>query len=256
MEVYTGIDWSESKHDVAFLNKAGAVLGQLIIAHTPDGFQQFDATRQKLGVAAEECLVGLETSHNLLIDFLWARGYNRVYVIRPNVTKSCRGRYRQSGAYTDQSAAYLIANLLRTDKHRLQPWHPDLPLTRHMRAMVSLLLHLTRSNVRLTNRLQAVLLRYYPAVVGVFSKLNQPITLELIRAYPTPQAAAALSFEQFRTFARQRRYTQLKKLPGCFARLQTPQPQAAPEIVHLRGLRLVAGSWHVARSWLAGQVWR
>jgi len=149
------------------------------------------------------------------------------------VAKSCRGRYRQSGAYTDESAAYLLANLLRTDKHRLQPWHPDLPLTRHMRAKVSLLLHLTRSNVRLTNRLRAVLLRYYPAVIGVFSKLNIPVTLELIRAYATPQAAAALSFEEFRAFARQRRYTQVKKLPGCFARLQAPQPEAAPEIVHI-----------------------
>jgi transposase len=233
MEVYTGIDWSESKHDVAFLNQAGAVLGRLIIPHTPDGFQQFDTTRQKLGVATEECVVGLETSHNLLIDYLWARGYERVYVIPPNVTKSCRGRYRQSGAYTDQSAAYLIANLLRTDRHRFQPWHPDLPLTRHMRAKVSLLLHLTRSKVRLTNRLRAVLLRYYPAVVGVFSKLNQPVTLELIRTYPTPQAAAALSFEEFRAFARQHHYTQPKKLPGCYARLQTPQPEAAPEIVHI-----------------------
>lgn len=233
MEVYTGIDWSESKHDVAFMNEAGAILAQITIPHTPDGFQRLDATRQKLDVAADECLVGLETSHNLLIDFLWARGYTQVYVIPPNVTKSCRGRYRQSGAYTDQSAAYLLANLLRTDKHRLQPWHPDLPLTRHMRAKVSLLLHLTRNNVRLSNRLRAVLLRYYPAPVQVFSKLNIPITLEFVRAYPTPQAAAALSFEQFRAFARQHRYTQLKKLPGCFARLQAPQPEAALEVVHI-----------------------
>lgn len=69
MEVYTGIDWSESKHDVAFMNEAGAILAQITIPHTPDGFQRLDATRQKLDVAADECLVGLETSHNLLIDF-------------------------------------------------------------------------------------------------------------------------------------------------------------------------------------------
>jgi len=83
MEVYTGIDWSESKHAVAFMNEAGAILAQITIPHTPDGFQRLDATRQKLDVAADECLVGLETSHNLLIDFLWARGYTQVYVIPP-----------------------------------------------------------------------------------------------------------------------------------------------------------------------------
>lgn len=63
--------------------------------------------------------------------------------------------------------------------------------------------------------------------------MRTPIKLELIRAYPTPQAAVALSFEEFRAFARRRRYAQLKKLPGCFARLQTPQPEAAPEIVRI-----------------------
>jgi hypothetical protein len=55
---------------------------------------------------------------------------------------------------------------------------------------VDLLLHLVRSDVRLVDRLRAVLLRYYPAVVGVLSKLNISITLELIRAYPTPRQAA------------------------------------------------------------------
>lgn len=233
MEVYIGIDWSESKHDVMFMNEAAAVLALFTIPHSPDGFHKLDATCRQQGFHVDDCLIGLETAHNLLIDFLWARGYTQVYVIPPSVTKSQRKRYRQSGAYTDVDDAYLLADLLRTDKHRLQPWRPDLPLTRHMRAKVSLLLHLTRSNLRLTNRLRAVLLRYYPGIVGVFSKLHIPITLEFIRAYPTPQAAAALSFDEFRTFARQHRYTQLKKLPGCFARLQTAQPQAAPEIVHI-----------------------
>lgn len=233
MQVYIGIDWSESKHDVIFVNPAAAVVAQFTIPHTPEGFERFDATRRELGLHVDECLVGLETAHNLLIDFLWARRYTEVYVIPPAVTKSQRKRYRQSGAYTDVDDAYLIADLLRTDAHRLQPWRPDLPLTREMRAKVSLLLHLTRSKVRLTNRLRAVLLRYYPVMLGVFSKLNYPIALAFIRAYPTPEAAAGLSFKEFRAFAKQHRHTRPRKLAGSFARLQTPQPEAAPEVVHI-----------------------
>jgi len=42
-----------------------------------DGFLQLDAARQQLQVMPEECLVCLETAHNLLIDFLWSRGYVR-----------------------------------------------------------------------------------------------------------------------------------------------------------------------------------
>jgi transposase len=233
MQVYIGIDWSESKHDVMFMNEAAASVAQFTIPHTAEGFSRFDGARQDLGLTVDECLVGLETAHNLLIDFLWARGYTRVYVIPPSVTKSQRKKYKQSGAHTDIDDAYLLADLLRTDKHRLQPWRPDLPLTREMGAKVSLHLHLTRSKVRLTNRLRAVLLRYYPAAIGVFSKLNNPISLAFISAYPTPQAATGLTFEEFRAFAKCHYHTQPRKLTKSFARLQTRQPRAAPEVVHI-----------------------
>ncbi len=231
MEVYTGIDWSENKHDVLFMNESGAVVAYLVIPHTPDGFRKFDDARKKLGFSTAECLVGLETAHNLIIDFLWSRNYSQVYVIPPNVVKSCQGRYRQSGAYTDKSSALLLADLLRTDRQRLQPWRPDLPLTQQMRAKISFLLYLTRSAVRLSNRLRAVLLRYYPAAVDVFSSLDGVVTLEFIRAYPTPQAAATLSRDDFEVFARRHGYIQTKYLPACFARLQTPQPEASPAVV-------------------------
>ena len=35
MQVYIGIDWSEQKHDVVFMNKAGATLAQFEIPHIP-----------------------------------------------------------------------------------------------------------------------------------------------------------------------------------------------------------------------------
>ena len=34
MQVYIGIDWSQSKHDVAFMNEAGVVVIQESIAHS------------------------------------------------------------------------------------------------------------------------------------------------------------------------------------------------------------------------------
>lgn len=231
MQIYIGIDWSEDKHDVVFMNAAGAPIARLTIPHTPEGFLKLEATRERLGVSPTDCLVGLETAHNLLIDFLWARGYTRVYVIPPNVVKSTRGRYRQSGARTDQSDALLLADLLRTDRARLQPWHPDSLLTRQMRAKVSLLSHLTRNKVRLSNRLRAVLLRYYPAALEVFSDVSTQIGLEFIRACPTPQAAAALTWAEFEAFAQQQRYTKPGKLPACFARLQQDRPEASLETV-------------------------
>jgi len=231
MEVYIGIDWSENKYDICFMNQAGASIAEQMMPANTDGFLHMDARRRSLGVAPEACLVGLETAHNLMIDFLWAYAYQRIYIVPPNMVKANRGRQGQSGARTDPSDAWLIADILRTDHPRLAPWYPDSLLTRQMRAKVSLILHLTRQTTRLSNRLRAVLLRYYPAATQVFSSLRTQIALQFIRTYPTPQAAAALTWAEFQAFAQQHGYRRPKKLPGRFARLQGDFPQASPETV-------------------------
>jgi transposase len=178
MNVYLGIDWSQLKHDLCWMNEAGVVEAQQSILHSVDGFAKLDDARQRLGISPVDCLVGIETAHSLLIDFLWARGYTQVYVLPPGMINSTRGRacphpvgVRQSGAKSDTSDARIIADVLRTDRARLMAWHPDGELVQQMRAKTGLLLYLKRNIVRLapgcrgwTNRLRAVLLRYYPAV--------------------------------------------------------------------------------------------
>ena len=63
MRVYMGIDCSQNKHDIVFLNQASAVIAQLTVPHTQDGFLKLNEARKRLGIAAGECVVGLETAH-------------------------------------------------------------------------------------------------------------------------------------------------------------------------------------------------
>jgi transposase len=241
MTVYLGIDWSQVKHDAVFLrqvprsrlNEAGAALAQFTLSHRPEGFLQLDATRQQLGVEVPECLVGLETAHNLLVDFLWDRGYRQVYVLPPKMVQRSRERYRQSGARSDLSDAFVIADVLRTSRGRLQPWFPDSLLSRQIRAKVSFIQHLTHTAVRLSNRLQAVLSRYYPLALQVLSEPTTQIGLHFIQCYPTPQEAAELTLETFRDFARQYRYTRRDGLVRSFSHLQASYPEASPETAQI-----------------------
>jgi transposase len=231
MRVYIGIDWSENKHDIVFMNEAGVAIARLTITHTVEGFLELETACAALDVAPADCLVVLETAHNLLIDFLWSRQYSQVYVIPPSVVKANRGRQGQSGARTDADDAFLLADILRTDRGRLQPWHPDRLLTRQIGAQVSLIAHLTRDVVRSSNRLRAVLLRYYPAALHVFSSVQTQIALAFIQAYPTPQAAAALTFADFQHFTAEQGYSRPARVRANFARLQGSYPQAAPDTV-------------------------
>ena len=244
MQVYIGIDWSENEHEVVWLNEHGRIIDHFSMAHRPDGFIKLEQARHRWGLTAAACAVALETAHNLLVDFLWAWGYQQLYVIPPSVIKSNRGRFTSSGARDDQRDGHLIAEVLRTDGGRLQPWSPDRPLTRQIRAKVSLIHYLTKQKVRCANRLRTVLLRYYPAALQVFQQWSSQISLAFMQQYPTPQAAADLTWPDFEAFGRSHRYA-ATRLPACFARLKQPQPQASSGTV---------AAYQAETAWLAGSL--
>ncbi len=232
MQVYIGIDWSEEKHDIVFMNQAGADLACLCVPHKLEGFVQFDAMRRKLGLATDECLIGIETAHSLLMDYLLEQSYQNLYVLPPHQVHDNQGRFRQSGAKDDPADARLIADILRTDRGRLHVWTPDSLPIRQMRNQVSWIIQLTSEVERLSNRLRAVLLRYYPAALEVFSTgLTTQIAPEFIRAYPNPQAAKDLSWPEFEEFAKQHRYPNPKQLAKNYARLQADYPRSSPDTV-------------------------
>jgi transposase len=230
MKVYIGIDWSENKHDVCFLDKMGEVLLVQEIAHTIAGFRQLDQARETLGVRRQEVIIGLETAHNLLVDYLWEQGYEQIYVLPPAVVQSARKRYRQSGAKDDAWDAHLIANLLRTDQQCYTPWQPDQPLTRQIRAEVRFAQQLGQEMVRDGNRLRSLVLRYYPAALDAFPHLDSLVCLAFLQAYPTLSQAQALSFEQLKVFLREHHHTQVRSWPTIYAGLHSDHPQSNPEL--------------------------
>lgn len=118
MTVYIGIDWSRKQHDIVITDESGKRISSGVLGQSQAGFGKLEQMCEQMQVRRAECRVGLETAHTLLIDYLWQQGYEQVFVIHPNIVNRSRERYRQSGAYTDQSDAYVISDLLRTDGHR------------------------------------------------------------------------------------------------------------------------------------------
>lgn len=225
MEILIGIDWSQDYHHVCIMNSGGAQVAVFQMTHSSTGFEQLTAEVAKLDLAPSSCLVGLETAHNLLVDYLWAHDF-QVYVVAPTIVKSSRGRFGSSGARTDFSDALLLADILRTDRERLVPWKPDGPLVMQMRAKLSLINSLTKSITRYSNRLRAVLLRYYPQIPHMFRDLTTQSCLRFLMAYPTPTEACHLTFDQFSAFFKLQGYTQPYRLPALHATLHTPSPKA------------------------------
>lgn len=234
MSVYIGMDWSERKHDVVFLNEAGAEIGYVCIPHSLEGFVMLERQRAKLGLWVDECLVGIETAHSLLLDHLIGQHY-AVYVLPPNQVRANQGRFRQSGARDDPTDARLIAEIVRTDRGRLRPWQPDCFLTQQLRVRVRWVLELNHQIQRLANQLRALLLRYYPLALGVFrSGLTSQIAPAFIESYPDAQSAQDLSLAEFQAFAKKHHYPQPERLSACYARLQAQDyPPTPPDVALL-----------------------
>ena len=232
MKILIGIDWSQKHHDVRIHNERGACLAQFQVGHTLAGFQKLTNEIAKVNPNPQDCLVAIETAENQLVDFLWSQQY-RLYVLAPNRVKGSRGRQRASRARTDDSDAALLADILRTDRRRLIAWQPDGAETRQMRHLLSFIDDLTVSIVRYSNRLRAVLQRYYPQPLTAFSGLRVPLCLHFLISYPTPEAASQLSFTDFKAFSRQHGDRRPDYDSRRFAQLQSSAPPADENLVPL-----------------------
>lgn len=228
--LYIGIDWSEDKHDICILNQAGAILKEFTISQTPQGQASLDQEIASFGLAADQCLVGLETAHNLVMDFLETRPYTP-YVIPPNQVASSRGRFSSSGRRNDRSDAHLLADMLRTDRHRFAPWRADGVKVNQMKANLRLIDDLTESITRYNNRLRAALLRAYPLALGLFNDLVTQIALQFLIEYPQQAIAQQLTYADFATFCQQQRYSHPGMIAKRFAHLQRPVPPPAAATV-------------------------
>jgi transposase len=105
-------------------------------------------------VPASECLVAIETTYNLLVDFLFEHEYV-IHIVPPQATNAYRNRQRSSGAHTDGSDAALLASIMRTDRDSHRCLSPNMPLTQQMLAQVRLIETLRRSIQRQENQLWA-----------------------------------------------------------------------------------------------------
>jgi transposase len=130
-----------------------------------------------------------------VIDTLLETGVT-VVVISPNQLKNLRSRYGSAGNKDDRFDAYVLADTLRTDRARLRPLHPDSPATQALRATVRARRDLVAHRVAVCNQLRAHLQNAFPGAVGLFAKLDSPISLTFLARFDCQDRADWLSVKR------------------------------------------------------------
>jgi transposase len=218
-----GIDWADQKHDVCVRDAQGAVLDEFMVLHSEDGFELLrDHVLAAAGCAETQILCAIETNQGLLVNFLLEQGWV-VYPINPKAVDRYRDRLKTARAKSDRLDAWLLADILRTDRHLHRPLLPDSDLVRELRELTRGREDLVQEKTRLVNQLKVAVKAYWPESLALFPDLDVPWVLAFLAEYPTLEDARKTSGKALQTFLKARRHPQWRqKAEDLYAALRAP----------------------------------
>src|SRR6516162_3284975 len=195
MESYAGVDWASDKHDVLVADAAGEKLLAATFAHDERGLRALCRELVRLRVQ----LVAVERPDGLMVERLLDAGL-RVLALHPNQVAAARDRFRVSGGKSDRFDAFVLCELARTDSHRFRVLEPDSDATKALRALTRTREDLVHARVALTGQLRAELELFWPGPIGLFTKLDSPISLAFLERYPSPADMRGLGEQRLAGF--------------------------------------------------------
>jgi transposase len=194
---FGGVDWSWERHAVCIVDAAGAVVERFEAEHQAAGLQAMVRRLRRAGVVR----VAIERGDGPVVDALLA-GDLQVVVISSRQVRALRLRYGTAGNKDDRFDAFVLADVLRSDGHRLASLTPDGAATIGLRALVRARKDLVKHRIALGNQLRANLLAAFPGAVGLFAEIDSPISLTFLTRFPSAERAAWLSEKRMAAWLR------------------------------------------------------
>lgn len=217
-----GIDWASEVHALCVVGGEGTKLAGEFFAHDEAGIRQLVARMQTLGVRK----VAIERPDGLLVDRLLEAGFT-VLPVHPNALKATRPRFEAAGGKSDGFDAFCLAELARTDSHRLRALCPDSDETKALKALTRTREDLVGARVRLGNELRAQLQAFWPGAAQVFAGIDSQIALAFLERYPAPGDARGLGEKRLEGFLARNRYCGRRSAAELLGRLRAaPQGRA------------------------------
>lgn len=222
MERTAGIDLASEEHRLCIVGADGAGREERRYRHSEDGIEALVRRLAELDVRR----VALERPNGLVVDRLLEAGIT-VVPVHPNQLAAARDRYRSGGGKSDGFDAYVLAELARTDMHRLSVLEPDSDETRALRVLTRTREDLVEQRVSLANQLRAQLEPFWPGAERIFADVDSPICLAFLARYPSPADARGLGEKRLAAFLARHGYCGGKSAAELLGRLRTaPQGRA------------------------------
>jgi transposase len=251
--IFVGIDWAETHHDVCVVDAEGARLAARRITEGIEGVASLHALLADHAERPADVVIGIETDRGLLVGALVAAGYD-VRAINPLSAARYRERHTTSRAKSDRGDAFVLAHIVRTDRHLHRPVAADSELLEAIKVLARSHQSLIWTRRRQLNALRSALREFYPGALAAFSELGHPDALAILALAPEPERGRRLSSSQIgaalQRAGRQRNVE--RRAAEIQAALRAPQ-LAAPALVADAQGATVAALVAVVRA-LDGQI--
>ncbi|WP_219996049.1 IS110 family transposase [Nocardioides humi] len=219
------MDWAKDDHVVCIVDADGEAIDRYSVNHTAAGLRRMVARLLAAGVVE----VGIERPDGPVIDALLAAGLT-VLVIAPAQVKNLRSRYGSAGNKDDRFDAYVLADVVRTDRRRLTPLTRSTPAAQALRSSVRARRDLVEHRVAAANQLRAHLQIVFPGVVDLFADLDSAISLAFLERFPTQTKADWLTVERLAAWLKKVSYSGRTDPAILHARLlAAPRGTTGPE---------------------------
>ena len=219
-----GIDWASEEHAVCVVDEAGTPLRERVVAHDEAGIAAL--CRKLIELQVER--VAIERPDGIVVDRLLDAGLI-VIAVHPNQAKAARERYSVAHGKSDRFDAFVLAELARTDVHRLRAIRPDSDQTRALRALSRTREDLVQARVALANQLRAQLEAFWPGAL-VFAHVDSPVSLAFLRRYPSPADAKGLRTKRLAGWLARHGYSGRRSPEELLARMRSAPEGRAGEL--------------------------
>jgi len=187
-ELIVSLDRSDASLAVALLSVATGRLEHTTVSTKPE---ELEVWWRDLQAAHPDTrlLVAFEQPAPNLLAFFAARPPAAIYALNPSATWAYRQSLVVSHARTDQSDAHHQALYILHHRDKLTPWTPPPRTVEQLGRLCEARRKFVDTRTGLTNRLQAVLKRYYPQALEIMHEdIWRTLNLAFLRRWPSPQA--------------------------------------------------------------------
>jgi transposase len=237
MRYYIGVDWADAAHAVWVEDDEGTRVVSRAVPHTAEGLAEWGRWLDEQRATGIELWAAIERPDGRVVDSLLDHGVV-IFPVNPKALDRARDRFRTSQSKSDPFDAHVLAAFLRTDHPHLQALQPSSEAAQELKLLTRDYARLVREQTRRLNQLTVTLKEYYPRALELCPDLTTQRAWALLRAYPTPQAVAALTRDQWQHFARAQRWT-AEQATALWELLCQPQVPVPAHVVRAKS-RLVS----------------